>query len=167
MNKIFNNDKFKSYVIVHCAKTITYFNTPYIFYLLLIRTLAAEEELGSSKRVQMTLRNRAPHNPSNWSIYKHTYIKPVERGISFPEPQVGYCLFMHHFPFCVCLRNSLDYPWPAHGPPPGGARRPSAACRRSTARGRGRSGPSTPTHPRSPGQGVNDFCSSIILMNKF
>ena len=36
MNKIFNNDKFKSYVIVHCAKTITYFNTSYIFYLLLI-----------------------------------------------------------------------------------------------------------------------------------
>ena len=73
---------------------------------------------------------------------------------------------MHHFPFCVCLRNSLDYPWPARGPPQGGARRLSAACRRSTARGRGRSGPSTPTHPRSPGQGVNDFCSSIISKEK-
>ena len=32
---------------------------------LLIRTLAAEEELGSSNRVQMTLRNLAQHNPSN------------------------------------------------------------------------------------------------------
>lgn len=151
MNKICN-DKFKSYAIVYCVKTIT--NLP---NNLLIRTLAADEELGSSKRVQITLRNLAPHNPSNWSIYKHTYHHIIHQAsrawdIVPPNPQVGYCLFMHHFPFSVCLRNSLDYPWPARGRPPGGARRLSAACRRSTARGRGRSGPSTPAHPRSPGQ---------------
>ena len=73
-----------------------------IFNLLLIRTLAAEEELGSSKRVQMTLRNRAPHNPSNWSIYKHTYIKPVERGIYLsPSPRSAtvYLCIISHFVF--------------------------------------------------------------------
>ena len=64
MSKICN-DKFKSYVIVYCVKTITHPLFNLLIFNLLIRTLAADEELGSSKRVQITLRNLAPHNPSN------------------------------------------------------------------------------------------------------
>ena len=45
---------------------------PTWYFLFFILTLAADDELGSSNKVHITLRIRAPHNPSKWSIYDIT-----------------------------------------------------------------------------------------------
>ena len=122
--------------------------------LTITNTRAAEEELGSSKRVQMTLRSRAQQSPWKWSICSSLSTPWSTTGSShealwklindnMPVSSV------HHFQWRIIIISIKDLVWQLMSRPGRYLLLPGE-CRHSRARDREHWDPSTPAPPQSP-----------------
>ena len=102
MNKISsNNDKFKSYVIVHCAKTITYSNTPIylIYYWYVLWRPRRSWDLQKESRWRYAIERHTIHQIDQ-STNTHTSSRSSVGYLS-PSPRSAtvYLCIISHFVF--------------------------------------------------------------------